>query len=520
LIVALLACSRAFGAQPPGVDQANSLPMLLAATTPDIQRSAQLVAEAARLLDAYSGRGDLLQQANQKLREALEINPDEPAAYVELARLRMKSSGLNVESLKDAEASLRRALAIDQAFGNAHVLLGYVLTHAGRFDEAEAAFAQAERTGATSPWLESNLAELKDKRGQRQVAAEIFNRIAANPAKPAAIRGAALEWLQSFHTYTSKQLDQADLAYRMQIELDPRAPWPKGNYACFLRVHRLDLARSEMFARQALEIMRYGVAQRCLASTLYLEWAEALVAQDTKRADALFAEASQLEPDLGTLVREVGNYPRAHPILEALAQKGISLDTMPGIAGGTTPLSIAAGNPNVEIATRMIRLGANPNTQGYAGVTPLMIAAQRGSDAMVRALLTSGADPTLRSRDGKDAEQFAIDANQLPTAGLIAAAKKTYVRPAGPLTAGVPFRVGTAYRVKKEYAPEKVIVTFRVGDRVVFDAPTSYGNPRFARFNFRDSENHIREFRVDKDQIDTWSEYFEEIGAAGAQSPR
>ena len=53
-----------------------------------------MVAEAAVLLDQYQGDGQQLQQAEAKLRQALAMNLDEPAAYVELARYTMKASGL------------------------------------------------------------------------------------------------------------------------------------------------------------------------------------------------------------------------------------------------------------------------------------------------------------------------------------------------------------------------------------------------------------------------------------------
>ena len=301
---------------PPLVDQATAgsyvVFMLAAATEVDRRKSGQLVAEAAKLLDEYSGDWNVLRQAETKLRNALEINPDEAAAYVEFARLAMRSTGeLDPATLGRAETSIRRALAIDPGFGNAYVLLGYVLTHAGRLSEADAAFGQAERAGATSPWLESNLAELKDKQGQAQIAAEIFTRVAAAPGKSNDIRAAALEWLQKFHT-SAGQYDQADLAYRSQIELDPAKPFPKGNYSQFLRVRRLDLAHSESYARQALASMDYGMARKSLAFTLYLEWAESLATgKDPRRTGELFAEASRLSPNLADIVFEIGLYPSA-----------------------------------------------------------------------------------------------------------------------------------------------------------------------------------------------------------------
>ncbi|MBK9608912.1 MAG: hypothetical protein IPO58_21700 [Betaproteobacteria bacterium] len=370
--------------------------LLAALTTSDRDQARQLVAEAAALMDAFGGPGMALGEAAAKLRAALQINPDEPAAHLELARLAMKSGGgLEPPTLAFAEASIRRALAIDPGYGNAFVLLGYVLTHGRRLKEADAAFVEAERAGATSPWLEYNIAELRERQGQSQVAAELMTQVAAAQAKSNGVRSSALQWLQSFHTY-AHDYDQADLAYRRQIELSSVAPWPMGNYSRFLRVRRLDTAGSERYARQALAIMEYGMARDSLAAALYLQWAELRASgKNPERANALFAEAARLNPDLSELVSEIGYYPRAHPILDALVAKGISLDTLPGIAGGTTPLSIAAGNRSPALVSQMMTLGANPNTAGYAGMTPLMLAAQRGDERWCDCCSTEA--PTPRS---------------------------------------------------------------------------------------------------------------------------
>jgi tetratricopeptide (TPR) repeat protein len=508
----------------PLVDQAMAgsdvVFMLAAATEIDRRKSGQLVAEAAKLLDDYSGDWNVLRQAETKLRNALEINPDEAAAYVEFARLAMRSANeLDKATLGRAETSIRRALAIDPGFGNAYVLLGYVLTHAGRLSEADAAFVQAERAGATSPWFESNLAELRARQGQSQVAAEIFARVAAAPGKSNDIRSAALAWLQNSYNST-RQYDLADLAYRSQIELDPSKPFPKGNYSRFLRVYRMDLEGSESYARQALALMEYGMARDSLAFTFYLRWAESLATgKNPRRTDELFAEASRLDPNLADIVSEIGNYPRAHPILDALASKGITMDIMPGGPGGTTPLSVAADRGNIAIAMQMMQLGANPNTQGYQGVTPLMLAAQRGDEAMVRLLLTRGADPGLFARNGKDAEKYAFEANHFPIAGMLASAKRAYVRPAGALTAAVPFRSHTVYRVKKDFGTNPHSIEFRAGERLVFDSAAPHEDPNLARFNFLGPDGHFRELLVEKSKIGFYSEYFEEIGPAPAPPP-
>ena len=472
--------------------------------------TASLVSEAASLLDRYRGDSSLLEQADQKLRAALAANPQEAGAYVEQARLFMKSSGLDPSTLARAESALRRALAIDADHANAYVLLGYVLTHAGRLSEAEGAFARGEALRATSPWLLPNRAELREKQGRRDEAAEIYARIAAAPTTDKAIRINAYEKLQTHHELVTRDFDRAEQAYRAQIALEPDSAWARGNYSSFLRKWRLDARNAERLAREALAIMNYGKAREALGFALYLRWAEER-GGDAAGAEALFAEAARYVPDVAAIVREVGYYPRPHPILDGLVARGISLDIQPGLPGATTPLSLAAAGNSPELAIRMIELGAHPNTPGYGGATPLLIAAMRGNDPMVRVLLDRGADPTLVPTDGKDAEQRARDGGFMATADMLAAAKRTYVRPAGGLSPDVPFRPGTTYVAKRDIARNGALY-FRAGERVVFDARAPDRDPAMLWFNFRDARDRIHEYRIPKARLATWTDDFEEIG--------
>ncbi|MFN7920974.1 MAG: ankyrin repeat domain-containing protein [Bryobacteraceae bacterium] len=60
---------------------------------------------------------------------------------------------------------------------------------------------------------------------------------------------------------------------------------------------------------------------------------------------------------------------------------------------GTTPLHVASHENDVQMATQLIRAGANVNAETDLGVTPLWLACEIGSSPMVRLLLEAGADP-------------------------------------------------------------------------------------------------------------------------------
>ncbi len=77
---------------------------------------------------------------------------------------------------------------------------------------------------------------------------------------------------------------------------------------------------------------------------------------------------------------------------------------------GNGPLHVAALLGFQEGAELLIGQNANVNLANNSGETPLIIAVQQRNTAMVRLLLTSGADPKLADHiAGKSARQYAAD---------------------------------------------------------------------------------------------------------------
>ncbi len=507
---------RSFGQGATSAPALTSSQIVVAQRAGD-QSAGALVKEAQMLLDQYSGGGTQLEQARAKLQQAMALDPNLPGAYVEMARYTMKAAGrLDASTLKQSEELIRRGLAISPSFGNGYVLLGYVLTHERKLVEAEQAFADAHKYNADSPWLLNNEAELRDALGQEELAEKLYTEIAASPSTPLGAKSSALEWLQKRYTY-SNRYDLAALAYTRQIQLKPNAPWPKGNYSQFLRIYRLDLDQSERYAREALALMDYGMARRSLALTLYLKWADALAARQDARADKLFAEAAALGVPLQEVVKELGDYVRPHSIVYALAKKGISVDTLPGLPGADTPLSIAANNGNQALVAQLVQVGANPNTQGYAGFTPLMLAAKAGNEPMVQLLLALGADPRLLSRDGKDAEKYAQEKDHPSVAAKLAAAKQWTKSTMTNVSSTVPLKIRYIYRVKKTVFVNDAHRNFKAGEEVAFYGVSEYGDPKLVRFSFVTLDGNFKEFSIEKENVRLWNQYFEEVGSIPSQ---
>lgn len=89
------------------------------------QTPEELVADAVRLIDSGFDRD--IEQARETLERAIARDPKQDAAYIELARVAMKSNW-GPEGLHQAESFLASARQINPA--NPNILLGYALAYA------------------------------------------------------------------------------------------------------------------------------------------------------------------------------------------------------------------------------------------------------------------------------------------------------------------------------------------------------------------------------------------------------
>jgi len=107
-------------------------------------------------------------------------------------------------------------------------------------------------------------------------------------------------------------------------------------------------------------------------------------------------------------------------VAKALMEAGAAIDKPAG-PEGLTPLMVAVSQVSpgeggiflpgstrpIDVARELIARGANVNAQTEHGVTPLMIAAARNVTPMIGLLLQAKADPAMRSKEGKTAQEIA-----------------------------------------------------------------------------------------------------------------
>ncbi|WP_298016331.1 ankyrin repeat domain-containing protein [uncultured Castellaniella sp.] len=105
---------------------------------------------------------------------------------------------------------------------------------------------------------------------------------------------------------------------------------------------------------------------------------------------------------------------------------------------GWTPLHYAASKGQVETARLLIDWGAIVNAPGPDGTTPLMMAALSGKPAIVKLLLSQGADPTMFNTARETAADWALKRNhkalaeQLTAVAEQVAQRREQGRAAGP----------------------------------------------------------------------------------------
>ena len=86
---------------------------------------------------------------------------------------------------------------------------------------------------------------------------------------------------------------------------------------------------------------------------------------------------------------------------------------------GSTPLHLAATNPDLGPLKTLLAAGADVNSRDIDGMTPLHMAAYTQNAKHVRLLLEGGADPYAKTNSGRDPTSMARKTMANEVAGVI-----------------------------------------------------------------------------------------------------
>lgn len=88
-------------------------------------------------------------------------------------------------------------------------------------------------------------------------------------------------------------------------------------------------------------------------------------------------------------------------------------------AQGSTPLHLAATNPDLSAIKALIAVGADANARDADGLTPLHMAAYTQNAKHAQLLLEAGADPYAKTNAGRDPTSMARKVMANEVAGVI-----------------------------------------------------------------------------------------------------
>ena len=259
-------------------------------------RAKDHLARAIDLLDTYRGDSTKLETAKTLLEEIVQKDPDNAAAFRELARYYIMRGHISYQdfrpgSLDAAEASVKKALEINPDYAEAYVLAGHLYRLMKRPVDARNALSRADALGTEDPWLQNNWADVLLDDGKYEEAAQRYQKVIDSETNNQKAMVVAFEGLGAYYKSIGR-LDEADAIYRKTIAYEPESAWNHGNYAQFLLCMRDDYETAMEQAARALQIMNYGVGRNILASALYRKWADQIMKGETVAANESFANAA------------------------------------------------------------------------------------------------------------------------------------------------------------------------------------------------------------------------------------
>jgi tetratricopeptide (TPR) repeat protein len=228
---------------------------------------------AVQLIDSESA--PQLSEAKAILEQLIAQNAQFDAAYVELARIAMKSNW-GPEGLHQAEALLSSALQIKPANVNAKILLGYVYSHQNRFTKAEALFSEAASSDTRNLWLWTNWGEMLAMQGKLEQAADKYRRAITEPMTHDTYDRARAEAYSRLLELLQRRedLDGMEVLYKQRIgEFGPGSCY-SSDYARFKLQVRGDTQGAIDLARGALnQDCEDSAARQILGLAEYVKWA-------------------------------------------------------------------------------------------------------------------------------------------------------------------------------------------------------------------------------------------------------
>lgn len=363
-------------------------------------REQDIVREAMALIDTEN-RSEI-QSARTLLQILVERNPRVDSAYVELARVAMKSNW-GPAGLREAETLLQSALQIRPGSVDAMILLGYVHSHQKRHAEADALFARAAGSNPPNVWLWTNWGESLAMQGKTDEAIAKYREALKRPqSRESHDRGRRDAYAKLLDAYEAKN----DLDAMEQLHAQRNREYP--TYGCYAigyaRFLVLDRARPDAgldVLRQAqIPQCEYGGAREVQGLAHYLLWAG-----DPARADALH-QARAFLPVGPRVFQGLAANERTLGAARKLLATGEKIDVQDDEKFDALGYALRAGES--QVAGRLLKLGAKPDApEGAQGMPAALIPVLSRDAEGIRLMQKAGIDYTKLRFQGTTAVDYA-----------------------------------------------------------------------------------------------------------------
>lgn len=492
---------------------------------------------ALRLTTADIDRGQNLSNARITLELMRRAVPSDPAILVQSARVVLKQGPdltvydgppsvprVDPNVLDSAQGLLDQALALDPRRAETLMLMGHVAYLKLQFQRSVDLLEQAEGIGIDSPWLQINMGDvlwamaLRPPTTDHALARRAANEFEAalRPKLPIGAEWRAVHQLCDIYAELG-DIQKADSFHRRYVSLVEglNKAIALQRYALFLLVHADDVDASIVAARQAVQVEDFPLGRSFLVDVLAMKGGKLVAAGRVRDAAPYFAEAKQLQPDLESICPELARFQDMLPGVFGIHAEGLIKDFSGSIGGQT--LVYASRYATADEIKQLLVWGANPNYFDSEEGTSLHQAILFNNVAAVRVLLDHGANPLTPYVDGRAADQMTDDSpdvirQQIKT--LVAKAAASRNSALGPV--GTPLRVGYRYRLKQPIRGDRFGYDFAAGEQIIYVSECQYTDSAIACFVVKSMRYHNenRDLGIAKDQLSSWSNWFEELGPA------
>lgn len=358
--------------------------------------------QAQAMID--TGNDFQMGQAKLILDGLLERNPNFDAAYVELARLTMKTNW-SFEGLHQTEELLATALQIRPGNTDAQILLAYVYAHQHRFPKAEALYKELATANTGNLWLWSNWGEMLEMEHRPDQAMVKYRQVIAHPmAHDRNDRARDFAYGQLIALLRERQdLNGAEALYKQRIAEFGWGSCYSADYTRFLLQVRGNIDGAIDSARRALnQDCNDAPSRELLGLAEYAKWAGS---KGLPRMEAL-SQARIFLPMSARALYLLAASERTAPAARQLVAAGEAIDQKDN--DDFDALAYALQERDFDAVRRLLALGARAETPVGAGAIPVaLLPVLSGDAAGVRVMRKLGVHFSRLKYHGLTALDFA-----------------------------------------------------------------------------------------------------------------